>query len=72
MAVKKKGQTRTEEKPMRPILEFKYSEKVSKIPNVISPLVIIETMENFKLSRTLIKKGSSCDVMYVELFEKLR
>lgn len=41
------------------------------IPNEIFPLVIMTTMENFDVSRIIIDGGSSCDIIYIELFDKL-
>lgn len=57
--------------PERPILKFQDNEKVSRIPNEYFPLVIIATIANFYMSRILINKESSWDIMYVELFEKI-
>ncbi|MCH81098.1 hypothetical protein A2U01_0001877 [Trifolium medium] len=41
------------------------------VPNEIFPLIIIATMAHHDVSRILIDQGSSCDVMYRELFQKL-
>ncbi|MCI34677.1 hypothetical protein A2U01_0055897, partial [Trifolium medium] len=41
------------------------------IPNEIFPLIVIAAMAHHDVSRILIDQGSSCDVMYQELFEKL-
>lgn len=36
-----------------------------------SPLVITSTIESFDVSQILINSGSSCDIMYFYLFEKM-
>ncbi|MCH98019.1 hypothetical protein A2U01_0019018, partial [Trifolium medium] len=54
----------------RPILGFNDDEYPGGTPNEIFPLIVIATMAHHDVSRILIDQGSSCDVMYQELFEK--
>lgn len=71
MALDNKGGMYVKEKLKRSITRFRDNEKVGNIPNEIFSLVIMETMDNFDVSRILIDEGSSCDIIYVELFKKL-
>lgn len=41
------------------------------IPNELFPMVIMENMANFDVSRILIDEGNSYDIMYAKHFEKL-
>lgn len=70
MAVSNKMEENYEGKPQRPILRFLGNEKVGRIPNEKFPLVIIETISNFNMTRILNEGGNSCDIMYSKLFEK--
>lgn len=56
----------------RPMLGFRDLEKVRSIHNKISPLMIIATVGKFDVSRILIDGGSFYDIMYTNLFEKIR
>ncbi|MCI90704.1 hypothetical protein A2U01_0111998, partial [Trifolium medium] len=53
------------------MLGFNDTEYSGGTPKKIFPLIVIATMANHDVSRILIDQGSSCDVMYQELFEKL-
>lgn len=52
MAIDKKGDTPTDEKPEGTTMRVKDSEKVCGIPNEIIPLVNTKPMENFDKSRS--------------------
>jgi hypothetical protein len=56
----------------RPILGFGYQELVDGFPNKELPLIIGVTISNHELSRILIDEGSSFNIMYKELFSKLK
>lgn len=53
------------------ILKFWDIAKVGGIQNENFPLVIIEIIKIFDMPKIFINGGSSCDIMYVELIEKL-
>lgn len=55
----------------RLMLVFWDSEKIGGIPNDIFPLVITSIVGHFDMSLILIDGGSSSDIMYSELFEKM-
>lgn len=55
----------------RLILELRDLEKVWGIPNKNFPLVIIARVGKFDISRILVDDGSSYNIMYSELFEKM-
>lgn len=55
----------------RPLFGFYNSEKVGKVLNENFSLVTIVTISYFDVSRVLIDGGSSCDIMYADLFEKI-
>lgn len=63
MVVHKKDNFFVEERLESHILEFRDNEKVHGIFKDIFPLVITKTMINFNISRVLINKRSSCDIM---------
>lgn len=44
---------------------------VQHVGGIPCPLVITTTMVNFNVLRILLGGGNSCDIMYVDLFEKL-
>lgn len=71
MDVSKKEGITSFTNPKRLILGFRDSDKVTGISNEIFLLVIITNIANFDVSRVLIEGGSSCDIMYVDLFEKI-
>ncbi|MCH99833.1 hypothetical protein A2U01_0020848, partial [Trifolium medium] len=52
-------------------LGFDDHEYLGGVPNEIFPLIVIATMAHHDVSRILIDQGSSCDVMYQKLFQKL-
>ncbi|MCI09265.1 hypothetical protein A2U01_0030349, partial [Trifolium medium] len=55
----------------RPMIGFNDDEYLGDNPNEIFPLIIIATMACHDVSSVLIDQGSSCNVMYQELFERL-
>ncbi|MCI06415.1 hypothetical protein A2U01_0027474, partial [Trifolium medium] len=55
----------------RPVLGFSDDEYVGGTPNEIFLVIIMATMVNHNVSKVLIDEGSSCDIMYEELFTKL-
>lgn len=67
---KDKGSTLTAN-PEMTILEFWESEKIRGIPNENFPLVITTTIANFDVSKILVNGGSSCGIMYSDLFENI-
>lgn len=62
---------RKELKNEKPILGFRVRKKVDNIPNEVFSLVILTIIANCKVSRIFINAGSSCDIMYYNLFERL-
>jgi hypothetical protein len=55
----------------RPMLGFTDDEMLNNKPNEMFPLIIMATLDNFDVSRILVDEGSSCDIMYQDLFEKM-
>lgn len=55
----------------KPLWNFKDSEEVGGILNDIGSHVITSTLTNFDVSKIFIDRGSSYDIIYAELFEKL-
>lgn len=53
------------------MMEFRDFKKVSDIPNLIFPLVITTTVWKIDVSRISIDGGSSCDIIYSKMFEKM-
>lgn len=53
------------------ILGFRDCKKVHDVSNVMLLLVITATIENYLGSRILINDGSSCNIMYPDIFRKL-
>lgn len=53
------------------MLDFCDSKKIEGILNDIFPLVISATIIHFDLSKILIDRDNSCDIMYSELFKKM-
>ncbi|MCH90267.1 hypothetical protein A2U01_0011180, partial [Trifolium medium] len=66
-----KTDTANPKKGGRLVLGFNDDEYPGGTPNEIFPLIVIATMAHHDVSRILIDQGSSCDVMYQELLEKL-
>lgn len=66
----KEGNTSTKI-PDRPMLGFWDLENFGGIPNESFPIVIIATIGKFDISQILTDGGSSYDIMYSELFEKM-
>ncbi|MCI19167.1 hypothetical protein A2U01_0040322, partial [Trifolium medium] len=62
--------TTTPKEGGRPVLGFNDDEYPGGTPNEIFSLIVIATMAHHDVSRILRDQGSSCDVMYQELFEK--
>jgi hypothetical protein len=58
------------ERKERPAIGFSDDEYPRGTPNEIFPLIIITTMAHHDVSRVLVDQGSSCDVIYQELFQK--
>ena len=54
-----------------PVRGFQDSKKLRGILNENFPLMIIDTLGKFNVSQILIDDNSSCDNMYLELFEKI-
>jgi hypothetical protein len=54
------------------LLGFTDCDLVNGSPNEDLPLIIIATIANADISRILIDQGSSSDIMYSELFTRLR
>lgn len=50
MVIDKKGETSIEEKSERPVLFFRYNEKVGDIPNDIFSFLITTIMDNFDVT----------------------
>lgn len=55
----------------RPVLGFRDSEKVRGILSKLLPLVITIIIGQFDVFQILIDDGSSCDIIYSSLFEKM-
>lgn len=55
----------------RPILGFKGIKNMDGIPNRVFPLIVTSKIANNNVSRILIYGGSSRDIMYVKLLERL-
>lgn len=71
MGINKKGKSISIKSPKRPKLGFWDSEKVEGILNDMFPLMITITISHFDAFQILIDDGSSCDIIYSELFEKI-
>ncbi|MCI37279.1 hypothetical protein A2U01_0058503, partial [Trifolium medium] len=56
----------------RPTLGFSDSELVKGTPNADLPLLITATMVKHNISKVLVNQGSSCNIMYQNLFSKVR
>lgn len=54
-----------------PMLGFQDSEKFKGISNELLPLVIMTIMGQFDIPQIFINEGSSCDILYLLLFEKM-
>lgn len=54
----------------RPILKLT-DDKIKGASTEIFPLVMVAKIRDHDLSRCLVDKGRSCDIMYNETFEKL-
>lgn len=67
---KKEGNTSTKILE-RTILRFRDREKVERIPNEIFPLVIMDVISNFDVSKILIDGGSSYESMYSNRFKNM-
>lgn len=61
----------TTEELERLILGFHDSGKIRGIPNEIFPLVILNSISNFEISRVLIDDINSYYIMYSDLFKKM-
>lgn len=72
MAVHKKDGSTSPKTLDRPMLGFRDIEKVGGVLNDIFPLVITATVGHFDLSQILINEGRSCDIMYSNMFKKIR
>lgn len=53
------------------MISFQDSKKVESIVDELFPLVIITTIGQLNASRVLIDGGSSCEIIYLSLFEKM-
>ncbi|MCH80784.1 hypothetical protein A2U01_0001558 [Trifolium medium] len=71
LSVEKRRGPSVGRKSDRPVLGFSDEERVGESPNEIVPLIIVTTIANHDISKILKDGGSSRDIMYGELFEKL-
>ena len=53
------------------MLGFYDSKNIGGVPNKLFPLVVATTIGKFDVSRILIDGGSSCNILYSSLFEKM-
>lgn len=67
----KEGSTSTKKNSTVICWDFETHKKVMGIPNEKFPLVIIARAGKLDVSRIFIDDGSSCDIIYSELFEKM-
>jgi hypothetical protein len=56
----------------RPPLGFTDHDLINGSPNEDLPLLLIANIADYDVSRILIDQGSSCDIMFNEIFSKLQ